>query len=110
MRKSALISAIAGAFLALPVAADMSDNSEETVKVWEVDTSGHPPFKRTLVEVPVADVARLETVETERVWHVDYSGRPPFTRSYEELPVVDADDKPVGLIDVQDIVTIKVVG
>ncbi|MHC4842271.1 MAG: KpsF/GutQ family sugar-phosphate isomerase [Planctomycetota bacterium] len=28
----------------------------------------------------------------------------------DELPVVDKDDKPVGLIDVQDIVTIKVVG
>jgi arabinose-5-phosphate isomerase len=28
----------------------------------------------------------------------------------DELPVVDADDKPVGLIDVQDIVTIKIVG
>jgi arabinose-5-phosphate isomerase len=28
----------------------------------------------------------------------------------DELPVVDADDKPVGIIDVQDIVTIKVVG
>ena len=28
----------------------------------------------------------------------------------DELPVVDADNKPVGLIDVQDIVTIKVVG
>lgn len=28
----------------------------------------------------------------------------------DELPVVDGDDKPVGLIDVQDIVTIKVVG
>jgi len=28
----------------------------------------------------------------------------------DELPVVDADDQPVGLIDVQDIVTIKVVG
>ena len=28
----------------------------------------------------------------------------------DELPVVDASDKPVGLIDVQDIVTIKVVG
>jgi arabinose-5-phosphate isomerase len=28
----------------------------------------------------------------------------------DELPVVDADDKPIGLIDVQDIVTIKVVG
>jgi arabinose-5-phosphate isomerase len=28
----------------------------------------------------------------------------------DELPVVDAGDKPVGMIDVQDIVTIKVVG
>jgi len=28
----------------------------------------------------------------------------------DELPVVDADDRPVGLIDVQDVVTIKVVG
>jgi arabinose-5-phosphate isomerase len=28
----------------------------------------------------------------------------------DELPVVDEDDRPVGLIDVQDIVTIKVVG
>ena len=28
----------------------------------------------------------------------------------DELPVVDADDKPVGLIDVQDVLTIKVVG
>jgi arabinose-5-phosphate isomerase len=28
----------------------------------------------------------------------------------DELPVVDADDRPIGLIDVQDIVTIKVVG
>jgi len=28
----------------------------------------------------------------------------------DDLPVVDADDKPVGMIDVQDIVTIKVVG
>ena len=28
----------------------------------------------------------------------------------DELPVVDGDNKPVGLIDVQDILTIKVVG
>jgi arabinose-5-phosphate isomerase len=28
----------------------------------------------------------------------------------DELPVVDAEDRPVGLIDVQDVVTIKVVG
>ena len=28
----------------------------------------------------------------------------------DELPVVDASNRPVGMIDVQDIVTIKVVG
>ncbi|MHC5198546.1 MAG: CBS domain-containing protein, partial [Planctomycetota bacterium] len=28
----------------------------------------------------------------------------------DELPVVNADNKPVGLIDVQDIVAIKIVG
>ena len=28
----------------------------------------------------------------------------------DELPVIDADGKPVGLIDVQDIVAIKIVG
>lgn len=28
----------------------------------------------------------------------------------DELPVIDADERPVGLIDVQDVVTIKVVG
>jgi arabinose-5-phosphate isomerase len=28
----------------------------------------------------------------------------------DELPVVDAQDRPIGLIDVQDIVAIKIVG
>ena len=28
----------------------------------------------------------------------------------DELPVVDDDDRPVGMIDVQDIVAIKIVG
>jgi CBS domain-containing protein len=28
----------------------------------------------------------------------------------DDLPVVDAQDKPIGLIDVQDIVAIKIVG
>jgi arabinose-5-phosphate isomerase len=28
----------------------------------------------------------------------------------DELPVVDGEDRPVGLIDVQDIVAIKIVG
>ncbi len=84
---------MAGAMLALPASAGTDATAGETVRVWEVDYSSRPPFKRTLVELPAADVARLETqeeVQTERVWSVDYSGRPPFKRSYEDLPVVDA--------------------
>ncbi|GAB5500532.1 MAG: hypothetical protein PsegKO_28430 [Pseudohongiellaceae bacterium] len=90
MLKSALFSAIAGSLLALSVAADASDSSDVMVKVWEIDTSGRPPFKRTLVEIPAADLAQLEVIDTERVWHVDYSGRPPYRRGFDELPVVDA--------------------
>lgn len=67
-----------------------ADTAQETVTVWQVDTSGHPPFQRTRVEVPVTDVAEAEVVETERVWTTDFRGRPPFQRGYRDLPVVDA--------------------
>jgi hypothetical protein len=64
------------------------------VKVWKVDFSGRPPFKRQLIELPAADVARLEAsdevLETERVWTVNYKGRPPFRRRFEDVPVIDA--------------------
>jgi len=66
----------------------------EMVKVWSIDFSGRPPFKRQLIELPVADVARMEAsneiIETKRVWTVDYSGKPPFRRKFEEVPVIDA--------------------
>ena len=90
MLRSALFSAIAALLLALPAAAETNSASQDLVKVWKVDTSGRPPFKRTLVEIQSADLAQLEVVDTERVWHVDYSGRPPYRRAFEELPVVDA--------------------
>lgn len=61
----------------------------ETTKTWEVDYSGKPPFKRTLVEVEVADIAQMETVETQFVRTTDFSGKPPFKRNLETLEVVD---------------------
>ena len=75
-----------------PAAAERT--AQETVTVWEIDTSGRPPFERRRVEVPVADAASLEAAgsaqETVTAWAVDYSGRPPFRRSMEEVPVIDA--------------------
>ena len=83
---------------ATTVLADTTDSAGnaavETVKVWKVDFSGRPPFKRELIELPVADVAALETenkiVEFERSWQVDYSGKPPFKRRFLDVPVIDA--------------------
>jgi len=95
MRKLALVSSIAGALLSLSATATLADTSgEEMVKVWKVDFSGRPPFKRQLIELPAADVARLEVsneiVDMERVWTVDFSGKPPFRRRFEDVPVIDA--------------------
>ena len=86
---------LVGSLLVQPAIADTAVASDtEMVKVWKVDFSGRPPFKRELVELPVADVAALEAtdkvVETERVWTVDYSGKPPFKRKLQEIPVIDA--------------------
>jgi hypothetical protein len=82
----------AAAMASFPTAAETT--ARETMTVWEIDHSGRPPFERRRVEVPVADVASLESAggvqETVRAWVVDYSGRPPFRRSMEEVPVIDA--------------------
>ena len=96
MRKSVFVSCLAGALLTLPTLTSFAQEAagEEMVKVWSVDFSGRPPFKRQLIELPAADVARMEAtdeiVEMERVWTVDYSGKPPFKRKFEEVPVIDA--------------------
>ena len=95
MRNSVLATCLAGALLSLSSAAVLADTSgEEMVKVWTVDFSGRPPFKRQLIELPAADVARLEAsdevLETERVWTVNYKGKPPFRRRFEDVPVIDA--------------------
>ena len=95
MLRFVLSSVIMGSLLMQPAIADTATTGDtEMVKVWKVDFSGRPPFKRQLVELPAADVAALEAstkvVDTERVWIVDYSGKPPFKRKFKEIPIIDA--------------------
>jgi len=56
-------------FLSMPAFADSNDvaknNSYETVKVVKVDRSGKPPFKRTIQNIRVTDVALLELEESQ---------------------------------------------
>ena len=69
--------------------------SQETVKVQMVDYSGKPPFKREVVMLPVADVAKLEEVqggtpvEYVTVRTVVMRGKPPYRRTVETLPMYD---------------------
>ena len=67
--------------------------------------SGTEAFARPVGEVMTAPCKRIRAdalaAEATALFH---------KHRIDELPVVDADDRPVGLIDVQDIVTIKVVG
>jgi hypothetical protein len=56
-------------FLSMPALADNSDvsknNSYETVKVVKVDRAGKPPYKRTIQNIRVTDVALLELEESK---------------------------------------------
>ncbi|MCX5637788.1 MAG: KpsF/GutQ family sugar-phosphate isomerase [Planctomycetota bacterium] len=66
---------------------------------------GHQAFEFKAGDVMTADCKKIRAdalaAEATAIFH---------KYRIDELPVVDADDKPVGLIDVQDIVTLKVVG
>jgi len=66
---------------------------------------GQATFSQRVGEVMTANCKRIRAdalaAEATAIFH---------KYRIDELPVVDAEDKPVGLIDVQDIVTIKVVG
>jgi arabinose-5-phosphate isomerase len=66
---------------------------------------GHQVFEFKAGDVMTADCKRIRAnalaAEATAIFH---------KYRIDELPVVDADDRPVGLIDVQDIVTLKVVG
>ncbi len=70
-----------------------------------ITKNGQDAFKVKASDVMTADCKRTRTdalaAEATAIFH---------KYRIDELPVVDAADKPVGLIDVQDIVTIKVVG
>ena len=95
MRNSVLATCLAGALLSLSTTAVLADASGgEMLKVWTVDFSGRPPFKRELIELPAADVARLEASDevlaTERIWVVNYKGKPPYRRRFEDVLVIDA--------------------
>ena len=63
MKKLSLF-ALSLVFLSTPAFADNNDvaknNSYETVKVVKVDRTGKPPFKRTIQNIRVTDVALLE--------------------------------------------------
>ena len=66
---------------------------------------GEAAFERLVGKVMTADCKRIRAdalaAEATAIFH---------KYRIDELPVVDAEDRPVGMIDVQDIVTIKVVG
>ena len=63
MKKLGLIT-LSLVFLSTPAFADNNDvaknNSYETVKVVKVDRTGKPPYKRTIQNIRVTDVAVLE--------------------------------------------------
>ena len=95
MKKSvALVSLVAPFVLMSCGTASGLESGAEMVQVWSVDTTGKPPFKRTLVEVPAADIARMEiedaAVETVSMRLTDFRGKPPFRRTIQEVPVIDA--------------------
>lgn len=95
MAKTKLFTCFASIMFAFSSLHTFADTDEqEMVKVWTVDYSGRPPFKRELVEVPAIDLARLEAsdeiLEVQKVWTVKFSGKPPFKRSFEEVAVIDA--------------------
>ncbi len=70
-----------------------------------ISTYGAAALQQTTRQVMTADCKRVRpdtlAAEAMAIFH---------KFRIDELPVVDADDKPVGLIDVQDIVAIKIVG
>lgn len=97
MKKSAILLGLSSALVLSSGVALADDDSSgaklETAKIWQVDRSGKPPFKRRLVEVPLADIASMEIEaengETEVVRVVDYRGKPPFRRVSKEVVVQD---------------------
>ncbi|MBL4573896.1 MAG: hypothetical protein JKY86_12605 [Gammaproteobacteria bacterium] len=77
LRKTEII----GAAIALSLATPFALASEESLsKVWEIDFSGPPPFKRILKKLPAeGESIVLNSAAKNKagsVWRVDFSGRP----------------------------------
>ncbi len=76
--------------LALAVSSVAVANDTETVTVQSVDFKGKPPFKRTMDELPVSDVAQFEQdQEMVAVKVVQMGSKPPYKRRTVYLPVTD---------------------
>lgn len=96
MLKFVIAAGALGALIAVPASAAAQEQSAEeaTVKVWETDFSGRPPFKRVLKEVTLTEAAALEAepglIETVTKRVVNFSGKPPFRRKVEEVEVIEA--------------------
>ena len=67
--KNLSLYALSLVFLSMPAFADNNDvaknSSYETVKVVKVDRTSKPPFKRTIQNIRVTDVALLEQEESQ---------------------------------------------
>lgn len=96
MIKYVIAAGALGALIALPAtaAAQEQSSAEATVKIWETDFSGRPPFKRVLKEVSLAEAAALEAepglIETVTKRVVNFSGKPPFRRKVQEVQIIEA--------------------
>jgi len=70
-----------------------------------ISSDGSEVFSKKTADIMTADCKRVTedtlAAEAMAIFH---------KHRIDELPVVNGDDKPVGLIDVQDIVAIKIVG
>jgi len=60
--------------------------NQEVTRVWSIDFSGKPPFKRKMIKVRTADLEKQSTIV---VSGTDFRGKPPFTRNKEIVRVVD---------------------
>jgi hypothetical protein len=87
---AAVAAALIGSWAGMAGAADNDKSVVEGERVWIVDYSGRPPFKRRAVTA--AEFARFEEAKRseapkvgERVRVVNYQGRPPFRRQLVEI-------------------------
>lgn len=89
MNKLYRASNIAAASIVLSLMSPLAHTSEESLnKVWTIDFSGPPPFKRIFKNTPTTnDSAALPSAakkESSLRWLIDFSGRPPFKRRSKE--------------------------